>query len=50
LESQPRGFDRRLYFLLNRTLSRLPQSKIVDLSRYERGPDCSAAVPTDIHT
>jgi DNA polymerase-3 subunit epsilon len=50
LESQPRGFDRRLYFLLNRTLSRLPQSKIVDLSRYERGPDCSASVPTDIHT
>jgi DNA polymerase III subunit epsilon len=50
LESQPRGFDRRLYFLLNRTLSRLPPSKIVDLSRYERGPDCSASVPTDFHT
>lgn len=50
LESQPRGFDKRLYFLLNRTLSRLPQSKIVDLSRYERSPDCSASVPTDIHT
>jgi DNA polymerase-3 subunit epsilon len=50
LESQPRGFDRRLYFLLNRTLSRLPRSKIVDLSQYERSPDCSASVPTDIHT
>jgi DNA polymerase III subunit epsilon len=50
LESQPRGFDRRLYFLLNRTLSRLPPSKIVDLSRYERSPDCSASVPPDFHT
>ena len=50
LESQPRGFDRRLYLLLNRTLSRLPQGKIVDLSQYERSPDCSASVPADIHT
>ena len=50
LESQPRGFDRRLYRLLNRTLSRLPRSKIVDLSQYERSPECSASVPTDIHT
>jgi DNA polymerase III subunit epsilon len=50
LESRPRDFDRRLYLLLNRTLSRLPRSKIVDLSQYERGPDCSASVPADIHT
>jgi DNA polymerase-3 subunit epsilon len=50
LESQPHGFDRRLYLLLNRTLSRLPKNKIVDLSQYERSPDCSASVPTDIHT
>jgi DNA polymerase-3 subunit epsilon len=50
LESQPRGFDKRLYLLLNRTLSRLPRSKIVDLSQYERSPDCSTSVPTDIHT
>jgi DNA polymerase-3 subunit epsilon len=50
LESQPRGFDRRLYFLLNRTLSRLPRSKIVDLSQYECSPDCSASLPTDFHT
>jgi len=49
LESKPRGFDRRLYQLLNRTLSQLPKSRIVDLSAYERSPDCSAAVPPDIH-
>ena len=50
LESQPCGFDSRLYRLLNRTLSWLPRSKIVDLSQYERSPECSASVPTDIHT
>jgi DNA polymerase-3 subunit epsilon len=32
LESRPCGFDRRIYRLLNRTLSQLPKSKIVDLS------------------
>ena len=50
LESPPRDFDKRLYLLLNRMLSRLPQRKIVDLSRYEHGPECSASVPSDIHS
>jgi DNA polymerase-3 subunit epsilon len=49
LESHPRGFDKRLYLLLNRMLSGLPQSKIVDLSRYESAAVCSASVPSDIH-
>jgi DNA polymerase-3 subunit epsilon len=49
MESRPRSFDRRLYHLLDRTFSRLPQSKIVDLSRYARCPDPSAANPPDIH-
>ena len=43
LESQRGAFDRRLYRLLNRTLSRLPPAKIVDLSRYSRRSDRSAA-------
>jgi DNA polymerase III subunit epsilon len=47
LESKPRGFDRRVYQLLNRTLTRLPKSKLVELSAYERSSDCSAAIPTD---
>lgn len=47
LEARPRGFDRRIYRLLSRTLARLPQQKIVDLSRYEQSPDCSASVPFD---
>jgi DNA polymerase III subunit epsilon len=50
LESRPGGFDQRLQRLLNRTLSRLPRGKIVDLSRYEQSPDCSAAVPTDFRS
>ena len=49
MESTPREFDRRLYLLLNRTLSRLPQNKLVDLSLYAQGTECSAAVPSDIH-
>jgi DNA polymerase-3 subunit epsilon len=49
LESTPREFDRRLYLLLKRTLSRLPQRKLVDLSLYGQGTECSAAVPSDIH-
>jgi DNA polymerase-3 subunit epsilon len=49
LETRPRGFDRRIYRLLSRTLARLPQQKIVDLSRYEQSPDCSAAVPADTY-
>ena len=34
LERRSEGFDKRLYLLLHRTLSRLPPTKIVDLSRY----------------
>ena len=34
LESRPRGFDPRVYRLLNRTLRRLPADKIIDLTRY----------------
>jgi DNA polymerase-3 subunit epsilon len=49
LESHPRGFDKRLYLLLNRMLSGLPQGKIVDLSRYEYAAECSASVPSDIY-
>jgi hypothetical protein len=30
-------------------LSRVPQRKIVDLSLYGQGTECSAAVPSDIH-
>lgn len=48
LESPPRDFDRRLYLLLKRTLCRLPQRKIVDLSSYGPGVECSASVPADI--
>jgi DNA polymerase-3 subunit epsilon len=48
LESRPPGFDRRLYRLLNRTFSRLPQSKIVDLYQYGYCLDRAAAIPTDI--
>jgi DNA polymerase-3 subunit epsilon len=48
LENHHRAFDRRLHRLLNRTLSRLPASKIVDLSRYADSAECTAAVPTDI--
>jgi DNA polymerase III subunit epsilon len=48
LESRPPGFDRRLYRLLNRTFSRLPQNKIVDL--YQYGYRRVAAIPTDIHS
>jgi hypothetical protein len=48
LESPPRNFDRRLYLLLKRTFGRLPQRKIVDLSLYGQGVECSASVPTDI--
>ena len=33
LESRPRHFDKRLQGLLTRTLSRMPQSRIVDLSQ-----------------
>jgi DNA polymerase-3 subunit epsilon len=36
LENHRVVFDKRLYRLLNRTLSRLPPAKIVDLSRYRR--------------
>ena len=36
LERRPEEFDKRLYLLINRTLSRLPSNKIVDLSHYER--------------
>jgi DNA polymerase-3 subunit epsilon len=50
LDGRPRGFDRRLYRLLNRTFSRLPQNKIVDLYQYGCPPNCSAAVPPDIHS
>ncbi|MDQ6922851.1 MAG: exonuclease domain-containing protein [Pseudomonadota bacterium] len=49
LESSPRDFDRRLYLLLKRTLSRMPQRKIVDLSVYGPGLECSASVPADFH-
>lgn len=49
LESRPPGFDRRLYRLLNRTFSRMPQSKIVDLYQYGYRRDRVAAIPTDIH-
>ena len=34
LESRPRGFDQRVYRLLNRTLRRWPPDKIIDLTRY----------------
>ena len=34
LESRPRGFDQRVYRLLNRTLRRLPPDKIIDLIPY----------------
>ena len=47
MENHQRAFDRRLHRLLNRTLSRVPRSKIVDLSRYANSADCSAAVPSD---
>jgi DNA polymerase-3 subunit epsilon len=50
LESTPRDFDRRVYLLLNRMLSRLPQRKLVDLSLYGQGTECSAGVPADIHS
>jgi hypothetical protein len=36
LESRPPHFDKRLQVLLNRTLSRMPQRKIVDLSPFGR--------------
>ena len=48
LENQSWAFDRRVYRLLNRTFSTLPRSKIVDLTRYERGPDCSASIPAAV--
>jgi DNA polymerase-3 subunit epsilon len=48
LESRPPGFDRRLYRLLNRTFSRLPQNKIVDLYQYGYCLDNVAAISTDI--
>ena len=41
LESRPSGFDKRLYVLLNRTFSRLPQSEIVDLSPYGSPESCT---------
>jgi len=50
LENHQRAFDRRLHRLLNRTLSRLPQSKIVDLSRYANSAECSAGVPGDVQS
>ncbi len=46
LENHSGEFDSRLQRLLGRTLSRLPRSRIVDLSRYAVS-DCSAAVPID---
>jgi len=48
LESRPPVFDKRLYRLLNRTFSRLPQNKVVDL--YQCGYRRVAATPTDIHS
>ena len=41
LENHADNFDKRLCLLLNRTLSRLPRAKIVDLSGYDCGPDRS---------
>jgi DNA polymerase III subunit epsilon len=34
LESRPRGFDQRVYRLLNRTLRRLTPDNIIDLASY----------------
>jgi DNA polymerase-3 subunit epsilon len=50
LESRPRGFDLRVYRLLDRTLSRLPRHKIVDLARCARPVDDAAAIPGDATT
>ena len=35
LESRPRGFDQRVYRLLNRALSRLPPDRVIDLIPYQ---------------
>ena len=47
LESRPPGFDKRLHRLLDRTLSRLPQDKVIDLSHYAGGKDLAAQWATD---
>ena len=49
LEHQSGVFDRRVHRLLSRTFSKLPRNRLVDLTLYERGPDCSLSVPTDLH-
>jgi len=50
LQNSRGTFDKRVYLLLNRTLARLPPAKIVDLSRYGRGPDRSAPVPAELYS
>ena len=49
LEHQSGVFNRRVHRLLSRTFSKLPRKRLVDLTLYERGPDCSVSVPTDLH-
>ncbi|HEY1460986.1 MAG TPA: exonuclease domain-containing protein [Casimicrobiaceae bacterium] len=41
LEDRARGFDPRLYALLDRTLARLPPRRIVNLTHYENAGECS---------
>jgi DNA polymerase III subunit epsilon len=47
LEGRPREFDPRTYRVLRRTLSQLPQRKIVDLERYTRHSRSSAPMAAE---
>jgi DNA polymerase-3 subunit epsilon len=47
LESRPREFDARVYRLLQRTMSRLPRHKIVDLGLYARSRDRAGSIPVE---
>jgi DNA polymerase-3 subunit epsilon len=48
LESRPREFDPRVYRLLHRTMSVLPQHRIVDLSRHARSPASASSFTAEV--